>query len=586
MAAGKSPITNRKLHRWLGFAAAILFLYVAVTGVILQFQQLFGPEEKHKEALAQINSPVSLSGPLGSVSALDRARLAVLQRVGNRPVDAIDWQIKGSAQFFTFHLGGPQPLQVQVGATDGRIMTMKPDEEDFFIRLHSGEIIGDGGKMLGLGWGLGLIFMVVTGFIVYLQLYRARRKKERTRGKGLGRWFWSIAGALLILGNRADPARADTPDGLSFNPDAGVVLVSGDFKLNAWGYAERVIAPDGPDYFRRVRQGMELDLPRFSDHLRVAGVYEIDLTDTNAFGINPGKSGSLNSHDFENLFLAIQDADDPGKFRLLIGENTHILSREDNLSSGNLPTINRSLVLEEHGSVNNFGTQWGVQLQKALAGKLTLQLAAMDNRGSLNAPQPRYAIGNDLAAKLVWTPISSDTRKLIIGAALDRTGNIRDRSFNLITAVGARSLGGVAATGTKSTAEADIAYTFPVAGHPTTVEAEGIYSRFSESASDVAGGYVQGQFSVFDARRRGDLDLFARYDFVSLGISSVEGRARQSAIRTGVNYNLPYTNKLVNLHLEYAHNVVAGPAAIVTDRKPPDEFRVELRVSLQRYLRH
>lgn len=586
MAAGKRRITNRKLHRWLGFLAAILFLYVAATGVILQFQQLFGAEEAQKEALAQLTSPVSLSKPIGCNSALDRARVAVLRRFGNRSIDSIDWQLKGPEQFFVFHLGGGEPLRVQVNAAQARIAKVESGEEDFFVRLHSGEIVGDGGKVLGLGWGLGLIVMVVTGFVVYLQLYRARRKKAGTRGKGFGRWFWSIAGALLIFGNRASIAQADTPQGLSFNPDAGIIYQSGDFRATAWGYAERLIDPDGPDYFRRVRQGMELDLPRIAPHLRFAGVYEIDLTDTNAFGINPGPSGSLNYHDFENLFVALQDADDPGKFRVLVGQNTHILSREDNLSSGNLPTISRSLILEEHGSVNNFGTQWGVQLAKALSNKVTLQLAAMDNRGSLNTPNPRYVIGNDLAGKLIWTPISSDTQRLTIGAALDRTENIRDRSFNLITAIGAKPLGGVPATGTKSTGEADIAYTFPVAGHAATLEAEVIYSRFSGSRSDVAGGYVQGQFSLFDLPDAGDLDLFARYDVVSLGIDEVRGRAHQSAVRTGVNYNIPYTNKLVNLHVEYAHNSIRGPALIVTDSRAPDEFRLELRASLQRYLRH
>lgn len=119
-----------------------------------------------------------------------------------------------------------------------------------------------------------------------------------------------------------------------------------------------------------------------------------------------------------------------------------------------------------------------------------------------------------------------------------------------------------------------------------TLEGEGIYSRFAGSASDVAGGYVQGQFSLFDRPRAGDLDLFARYDVVSLGIAGINGRAHQSAIRTGLNYNLPYTNKLVNLHVEYALNKVDGPPAIVSDNRPPDEFRIELRASLQRYLRH
>ena len=576
---------NRKLHRWVGFAAAILFLYVAVTGVILQFQQLFGAEEAQKETLAQVTSPVSLSQALQPASALDRARTAVLLRFGDRPVDSVDWQIKGSEQFFTFHLGGPDPLRVQVNAAHGLITNVESDEEDFFVRLHSGEIVGDGGKVLGLGWGLGLVFMVVTGFVVYLQLYRARRKKERTRGKGIGRWFWSIAGALLIFGGHATPARADTPDGFSFNPDAGLVFASGDFKLTAWGFAERAIDPDGPDYFRRFRQGAELDLPRITEGLRPALVYEVDLTNSDFFG-DFGERGHLGRRNFENLFFALQHPDDPSKFRLLVGENTHILSREDNLSSGNLPTVNRSLILEEHGSVNSFGSQFGIEFQNALSDKLTVQLAALDNRGSLNAIDPRYDIGNSLSGKLVLTPINSDGRKLTLGAAIDHTRHIRDRTFTLATAIGAAPIGGVEATGNKLTGEADVAYTFPLAGHPTTIEAEAIYSSFSGSNSDVSGGYVQGQFSLFDAPATGDLDLFVRYDLVSLGIDSVDGRATQQALRAGVNYNLPRTNKLVNLHFEYAHNTLSGPDAIVSDRHPADEFRFVLRASLQRYTRH
>ena len=79
---------------------------------------------------------------------------------------------------------------------------------------------------------------------------------------------------------------------------------------------------------------------------------------------------------------------------------------------------------------------------------------------------------------------------------------------------------------------------------------------------------------------------FARYDIVSLGIDRIVGRATQQAVRVGVNYNLPSTNKLANLHVEYAHNTLSGPTAIVTDHNPSDEFRIVLRVSLQRYIRH
>ena len=577
---------NRKLHRWIGFTAAILFLYVAVTGVILQVQQLFGAEEQHKEAMAQITSPVNLGQALQPSDALERARRTLFQRFGSRPINSIDWQIKGPSQFFTFHLGGTEPLRVQVQAAQARITNVESDKEDFFVRLHSGEIIGDSGKFLGLGWGLGLIFMVVTGFVVYLQLWRSRQNKERTRGRGLGRWFWSLAGVLMVAGGRATPARADTPQGFSYNPDAGVIYQSGDFRATAWGYAERVIDPDGPDYFRRVRQGLELDLPRLSDSVRPALVYEVDLTDTNVFGDFGRKAGRINSHDFENLFFALQNPDDPGKFRVLIGENTHILSREDNLSSGNLPTINRSLVLEEHGSVRSFGTQFGVEFQKALSDKVTVQLAALDNRGSFNTDRPRYRIGNSLSSKVIFTPISTANRKLTIGAALDRTANIGDQQFTLATAIGVRPLGSIAASGDKLTVEGDVAYTFKMFARPVTVEAEVVGSRFSKSNSDVVGGYGMVQFSLFDTSRTGDLDLFLRYDAVFAGQESVDGRARQTALRTGVNYNLPHTNKLMNLHLEYAHNSISGPSAIVSEHHAPDEFRMMLRASLQRYARH
>ena len=374
--------------------------------------------------------------------------------------------------------------------------------------------------------------------------------------------------------------------GFSFSPDAGMVFQSDDFRVTAWGFAERAIDPDGPDYFRRVRQGAEIDFPRISDHLRFAGVYEFDLTDTNAFGINPGPAGAFGSRDAENLFVALQDADDPGRFRALFGENTHILSREDNLSSGNLPTINRSLILEEHGSVNSFGSQFGFEVQRALSDKVTVQFAALDNRGTFNSADPRYSVGNSLSGKIILTPVNGDGRKLTIGAAIDRTGELRDRVFTLATATGAKPLGGVAATGDKLTGEADIAYTFPLLGHATTIEGEAIYSRFSESRSDVGGGYAMIQFSLLDGPDTGDLDLFARYDVVSLGIVSIAGRATQTALRAGLNFNLPHTNKLANLHFEYAHNTLFGPAAIVADRSPGDEVRVVLRVSLQRYTRH
>ncbi len=396
----------------------------------------------------------------------------------------------------------------------------------------------------------------------------------------------TLVAALLAV--TAVPAGAqsvpspDAPPVLSFNPDAGVVVQSGDFRITAWGFAERLIDPNGKDGWRRVRHGAEFDLPRISPHLRAAVVYEIDLTNSDFFRNGPFR------RNFENLFVSLQDADDPGKFRLLFGHNTHILSRDDNLSSGNLPTINRSLVLEEHGSVNTLGAQMGFQVQKALSPKAMIQFSLGDNRGSLNTGEYHGSIGRSVAGKLLLAPLNDAQggRKLTLGFASDYTGGITNRSFTLATAIAAAPLGGVPGTGGKLTFEADTAYTFRLAGRPTTIEGEVIRSRFSGSNCDVLGGYVMGQVSLFDTHKAGDLDLFLRYDFVSLGQDTITGRADQRALRAGFNYNLPFTGKLANLHLEYAHNTVSVPAAIVTAQNPGDEFRIGVRVSLQRYQRH
>ena len=394
--------------------------------------------------------------------------------------------------------------------------------------------------------------------------------------------------AVALLAVTAMPAVAqsapstDAPPVLSFNPDAGVVVQSGDFRITAWGFAERLIDPDGKDGWRRVRQGAEFDLPRITPHLRAAVVYEVDLTNSDFFRNGPFR------RNFENLFVSLQDADDPGKFRLLFGHNTHILSRDDNLSSGNLPTINRSLVLEEHGSVNTFGAQTGFQLQKALSPKVGFQFSVGDNRGSLNASEYNSSIGRSIAGKILLTPVNDAQagRKLTLGFASDYTSGITYRDFTLGTAIALAPLGSVPATGGKLTFEADGAYTFKLVGRPATIEGEVIHSRFSGSGSDVLGGYGQAQFSVFDTPRAGDLDLFLRYDFVDLGQDTITGRARQSAVRAGFNYNLPFTGKLASLHLEYAHNSVSGPAAIITAPAPGDELRIGIRISLQRYQRH
>lgn len=389
-------------------------------------------------------------------------------------------------------------------------------------------------------------------------------------------------GKQTTAGSSTETAPTTHKEGWSYDPDAGIVLQRGDFKWTSWGYGEHVFRPQGDGFWRRVRQGMEFDIPRFAPHYRSAIVYEVDFTDTNFFR----DRSKLNI--VENLYWAVQDAEDPGKLRVLFGENTHILSREDNLSSGNLPTINRSLVLEEHGSVRSFGTQFGLEAFKSLTPRYTIAFSALDNRGSLNTSNPRYVVGNSLAVKLTGQLLNDKKRgrKLNVGAALDQTRDIRNGTWTFISAVAGQAIGTAPASGNEINAEGEIVYTDRLRNHPYTVESEHIVSSFSKTRTFLPGGYVLGQYSLFDSRRWGDLDPFVRYDWVRLSTPAIASPITQQALRAGVNWNLPETHKLINFHLEYARNSIAGPLSSVSRGYPHDELGLELRFNATRYIRH
>jgi hypothetical protein len=380
------------------------------------------------------------------------------------------------------------------------------------------------------------------------------------------------------------PEELKSNEGFTYDEDAGLQYAYGDFKWTTWAFAERLFWFTGEPSWRRARQGMEIQFPRFEKNifgsrLRTTVFYEVDFTDNDFFRA----TGRFKI--WENLFVTLQNAEDPNKFRLLFGENTHILSREDNLSSGNLTTINRSLILEEHGSTNNFGTQFGIQFQALVTPQTLLQLSLQDNRGSLNQDEPKYNVLNGFAAKITHAVIQNSSRrqKLNVGFAADYTKDIGDKKYNLLSAIDLTPLGSAGAAGDKLTLEANADYSGLLFKRGCLLELETIYSHFSGSNLDVAGGYIQAQYLVFDSAGYGDLVPFVRYDIVN--VSAGDSNAFQQAFRTGINYNLPYTNKHMNLHFEYAKNSVNGSKKIITGDRGSDEFKIELRVSTGRYLR-
>ena len=184
-------MTNRKIHRWLSVIGIIFFLSVSLTGIWMQGEAIFGEDEAAREAMAGLTSPVSLSRPLPDHSiSMENARATVLKQFGNRPVASVDWVIKAPVPTYVFHLDGAEPVKVTVNVATASIVTSEPDGEDWVVRLHTGEILGDGGKFLGLAWGLALVAMSITGIILYIKMLQARRTGSAGKVTGWRRYFW------------------------------------------------------------------------------------------------------------------------------------------------------------------------------------------------------------------------------------------------------------------------------------------------------------------------------------------------------------------------------------------------------------
>ncbi len=184
----------RKLHRWLSIVAAILFLNVSITGVLLETLQLLkGDEQVNRVSVYQLDKPINFDQ-----AALNRAQAAVRNAYGNRPVYDLEWELGTAEPVYVFHLGGKEPMAVIVNAQTAAIAHARPDGEGWLIKLHTGEIMGDSGKVLGLLWGLGLVFMTITGLIMYMQIYKAR--KQTLKGTSIReRVFWSLVLFMLVL---------------------------------------------------------------------------------------------------------------------------------------------------------------------------------------------------------------------------------------------------------------------------------------------------------------------------------------------------------------------------------------------------
>jgi uncharacterized iron-regulated membrane protein len=178
----------RKWHRWVAFPATIFLIWAASTGLWLANTEFFGADEALRERLRTFVSPVNAAAPAAAwEEPIGRAITAVNAAAPNAPIDKITIQFKGESptvSVFTGKPGGGEDRLFVVDATTGRVDKVESYRDKPLInRLHSGEAFGDGGLVVAMFWALALLFLAVTGLIIYLRI-------RKPNPVGIEKVFW------------------------------------------------------------------------------------------------------------------------------------------------------------------------------------------------------------------------------------------------------------------------------------------------------------------------------------------------------------------------------------------------------------
>lgn len=146
----------RSYHRFVSSAGMILFIYLTLTGVSISFVQFFDAR-----AVAQFGGGVAPEF-LGGPSAAERAALKPVMGEGAPQAGHQPPPPPGN--------GAPPPPGAGGPPDKGPVVALSTTLQ----KWHKGGIAGEIGQWVIVAVGFGLLFLAVTGFLLYLRMYKAR----------------------------------------------------------------------------------------------------------------------------------------------------------------------------------------------------------------------------------------------------------------------------------------------------------------------------------------------------------------------------------------------------------------------------
>jgi hypothetical protein len=177
----------RALHRSISIIAAVFLLAIAFSGTWIGYESVYGS--------FHFGPPVDVSAPLsdGDVRQMVSGTINAMRRVEPlTPIKVLRVRVYGAMkQGITITGGEGETRQLVFNAVNGKPASLTEPEypksgfpfgvqvHENVKHFHSGMLFGLAARWMGLFAGLSLMYLSISGLVMYFQLWLKRRSGER-----------------------------------------------------------------------------------------------------------------------------------------------------------------------------------------------------------------------------------------------------------------------------------------------------------------------------------------------------------------------------------------------------------------------
>ena len=159
----------RRFHRIISLIAGVFLTLITVTGILLHINEFL--EEEDRQSPQHVYNLAQGIPPEWS-TALNKGLAEVSAKKANIRIERIRIDLENEKPRFIVQTGGEERMNYMIGI-DGAILKATRPQKSLLFRLHTGEIIGETGEILNVFFGLGLLFLLATGFVMLWDIFRA-----------------------------------------------------------------------------------------------------------------------------------------------------------------------------------------------------------------------------------------------------------------------------------------------------------------------------------------------------------------------------------------------------------------------------